>query len=124
MNKGRRIGQSSYRNGDSLRKIVADLEQRHIPFPAEKSRWNQEPIDKLLSNEKYAERLLLQKAISTCITKPKMMASWSGTSIPAPVTPSFPIRYLWQYSRRNSNGPKRLHILGSSGSAVWALEGM
>jgi len=58
-----------YRNGDSLGKIAAGLEQRHIPSPTGKLKWNKEAIDNLLSNEKYTGRVLLQKTISTGISQ-------------------------------------------------------
>ncbi len=54
-----------YLEGDSLGKITAGLEQRHIPSPTGRPKWNREAIDKLLSNEKYTGRVLLQKTIST-----------------------------------------------------------
>ena len=58
-----------YLAGDSLGKIVFGLEQQGIPSPAGKSKWNREAIDKLLSNEKYTGRVLLQKTISTGISQ-------------------------------------------------------
>ena len=54
-----------YLAGDSLGKIAAGLEQQSIPSPTGKPKWNREAIDKLLSNEKYTGRVLLQKTIST-----------------------------------------------------------
>ena len=54
-----------YLAGDGLGKIAAGLEQQDILSPTGKSKWNREAIDKLLSNEKYTERVLLQKTIST-----------------------------------------------------------
>ena len=54
-----------YSAGDSLGKIAADLEQKGIPSPTGKPKWNREAINKLLSNEKYTGRVLLQKTIST-----------------------------------------------------------
>lgn len=54
-----------YLAGDSLGKIAAGLEKQGIPSPTGKPRWNREAIDKLLSNEKYTGRVLLQKTIST-----------------------------------------------------------
>lgn len=54
-----------YLDGDSLGKIVADLEKQGILSPSGKPRWNREAIDKLLSNEKYTGRVLLQKTVST-----------------------------------------------------------
>lgn len=54
-----------YNAGDSLGKIAAGLEQKGIPSPTGKPRWNREAINKLLSNEKYTGRVLLQKTVST-----------------------------------------------------------
>ena len=54
-----------YLDGDSLGKIAAGLENQGILSPTGKLKWNREAIDKLLSNEKYTGRVLLQKTIST-----------------------------------------------------------
>ena len=54
-----------YLAGNSLGKIAAGLEKRSIPSPTGKPRWNREAIDKLLSNEKYTGRVLIQKTVST-----------------------------------------------------------
>ena len=54
-----------YLAGDSLGEIAAGLERQGIPSPAGRSKWNREAIDKLLSNEKYTGRVLLQKTVST-----------------------------------------------------------
>lgn len=54
-----------YLAGDSLGKIAAGLEKQGIPSPTGKPRWNREAIDKLLSNEKYTGRVMLQKTVST-----------------------------------------------------------
>ena len=53
----------------SLGKIAAGLEWQGIPSPTGKPKWNREAIDKLLSNEKYTGRVLLQKTISTGISQ-------------------------------------------------------
>ena len=58
-----------YLAGDSLGKIASGLEQQGISSPTGKSKWNREAIDKLLSNEKYTGRVLLQKTISTGISQ-------------------------------------------------------
>ena len=50
--------------GNSLGKIAAGLERQDIPSPTGRPRWNREAIDKLLSNEKYTGRVLLQKTVS------------------------------------------------------------
>ncbi len=54
-----------YLVGNSLGKIAAGLEQQGIPSPAGRPKRNREAIDKLLSNEKYTGRVLLQKTVST-----------------------------------------------------------
>ena len=54
-----------YLAGDSLGKIAAGLERQGIPSPTGRPKWNREAIDKLLSNEKYTGRVLLQKTLST-----------------------------------------------------------
>ena len=54
-----------YLVGDSLGKIAAGLERQGIPSPTGRPKWNREAIDKLLSNEKYTGRVLLQKTVST-----------------------------------------------------------
>ncbi len=54
-----------YLAGDSLGKIAAGLERQGILSPTGKPKWNREAIDKLLSNEKYTGRVMLQKTIST-----------------------------------------------------------
>ena len=54
-----------YLAGNSLGKIAAGLERQGIPSPTGRPKWNRETIDKLLSNEKYTGRVLLQKTVST-----------------------------------------------------------
>lgn len=58
-----------YLKGDSLGKIAAGLEKWHIPSPTGRPKWNREAIDKLLSNEKYTGRGLLQKTIRTGVSQ-------------------------------------------------------
>ena len=53
-----------YLAGDSLGKIAAGLEKMGTRSPTGRAKWNREAIDKLLSNEKYTGRVLLQKTIS------------------------------------------------------------
>lgn len=50
-----------YLAGDSLGEIAAGLAKHGILSSTGKPRWNREAIDKLLSNEKYTGRVLLQK---------------------------------------------------------------
>ena len=54
-----------YKAGKSLGKIAVGLEKQGILSPAGKTKWTREAIDKLLSNEKYTGRVLLQKTVST-----------------------------------------------------------
>ena len=50
-----------YLSGDSLRRIASGLAEPGIPSPTGKPVWNREAVNKLLSNEKYTGRVLLQK---------------------------------------------------------------
>lgn len=52
-----------YLSGDSLGKIAAGLEKQGIHSPTGRPKWNREAINKLISNEKYTGRVLLQKTI-------------------------------------------------------------
>ena len=60
-----------YLRGDSLGKIVSALEQQGVPSPSGKAKWNREAVNKMLSNEKYTGRVLLQKTVSTGVTQLK-----------------------------------------------------
>ena len=52
-----------YAKGKSLGKIADGLALQGIPSPIGKPKWNREAVDKLLSNEKYTGRVLLQKTL-------------------------------------------------------------
>ena len=54
-----------YLADNSLGEIAAGLERQGIPSPTGRFKWNREAINKLLSNEKYTGRVLLQKTVST-----------------------------------------------------------
>ena len=54
-----------YLSGDSLGKSAARLEKQDVSSPSGKPKWNREALSKLISNEKYAGRVLLQKTVST-----------------------------------------------------------
>lgn len=60
-----------YLAGDSLGKIAADLEEQDVPSPTGRPKWNRKAINKLLSNEKYTGRVLLQKTVSTGVVQIK-----------------------------------------------------
>ena len=51
--------------------MATGLEQKGILSPTGKPKWNREALNKLLSNEKYTGRVLLQKTISTGISQIK-----------------------------------------------------
>ena len=53
-----------YLDGSSLGTIAADLERKNVLSPTGRPRWNRETLNKLLSNEKYTGRVLLQKTVS------------------------------------------------------------
>ena len=53
-----------YISGDSLGKVAAGLEKQGISSPTGRPKWNREALNKLLSNEKYTGRVLLQKTIN------------------------------------------------------------
>ena len=53
-----------YLTGSSLRAIAADLDRKDILSPTGRPKWNRETLNKLLSNEKYTGRVLLQKTVS------------------------------------------------------------
>lgn len=52
-------------SGKSLGKIAAGLETQGVLSSMGRAKWNREAIDKLLSNEKYTGRVLIQKTVST-----------------------------------------------------------
>ena len=58
-----------YQSGLSLRKIADGLAKQKVSSPTGRAKWSCEAIDKLLSNEKYTGRVLLQKTISTGISQ-------------------------------------------------------
>ena len=53
-----------YLSGSSLGTIAVGLEKKGILSPTGKAKWNREALNKLLSNEKYTGRVLLQKTVS------------------------------------------------------------
>ena len=53
-----------YLSGDSLGKIAAGLEEQGIPSPTGRPKWNRDAIHKLISNENYTGRVMLQKTIN------------------------------------------------------------
>ena len=60
-----------YLSGSSLGTIATGLEKKGLLSPTGKTKWNREALNKLLSNEKYTGRVLLQKSVSTGSTQIK-----------------------------------------------------
>ena len=58
-----------YHAGDSLGQIADALESKGVLSPSGKPRWSREAISKLLSNEKYTGRVLLQKTVRVGVTQ-------------------------------------------------------
>lgn len=58
-----------YHAGDSLGQIADALESKGVLSPSGKPRWSREAISKLLSNEKYTDRVLLQKTVRVGVTQ-------------------------------------------------------
>ena len=54
-----------YIQGNGVRRIKRYLEERGIKTVTGKSEWSTSTIDRMLSNEKYTGRVLLQKTVST-----------------------------------------------------------
>ena len=58
-----------YLSGSSLGTIAAGLEKKGIFSPTGKTTWSREALNKLLSNEKYTERVLPQKLSALVLPK-------------------------------------------------------
>lgn len=55
-----------YNKGNSLGKIAKALEDKNIQSPTGRAKWNKEALNKLISNEKYTGRVMLQKTHTLC----------------------------------------------------------
>ena len=98
-----------YLAGDSLGKIAAGLEQQGITSPTGKPKWNREAIDKLLSNEKYTGRVLLQKTISTGavqIENNGLMARYLYTDAHEAIISDEMFRVVQEEKQKRSNVPE------------------
>lgn len=91
-----------YLAGDSLGKIAIGLEKQGIPSPTGKPRWSREAIDKLLSNEKYTGRVLLQKTVSTGAVQIKNNGLVDRYLYTETHEALFRMRCSWPYRRRSS----------------------
>jgi hypothetical protein len=60
-----------YLTGDSCGKLADGLANQRVLSPSGRPRWNREAIDKILSNEKYTGKVLLQKTVSDGVTQIK-----------------------------------------------------
>ncbi len=82
-------------NGHSLGAIVNWLYENRISPSTGKAHWSRETISKILKNEKYTGRVLLQKTVNSALLKSKTMVLWNGISIPIPMRPLFRMRFSW-----------------------------
>ena len=62
-----------YLVGDSLREIKKELEDRGAPSPGGKEKWDISAIRSILSNEKYAGDVLMQKTFKTDVMSGKVV---------------------------------------------------
>ena len=70
--------------------IAAELTERGIKTPSGKDVWNQQTVRRMLSNEKYTGRVLLQKTISTGISQINnngIMSQYLYTETHEPIIP-------------------------------------
>ena len=106
-----------YLAGDSLGKIVAGLEQQGIPSPTGRPKWSREAIDKLLSNEKYTGRVLLQKTISTGISQIEnngLMDRYLYTGSHEAIISDKDVLAVQQEKQRRSKAPEQSFIVNFS----------
>ena len=104
----------SYLNGDSLGKIAAGLEERGIPSPMGKSKWSREALNKLLSNEKYTGRVLLQKTVSAGGSQFKnngFMARYLISDAHEAIITDETFKAVQQEKVRRTNCPEREHSM-------------
>lgn len=92
-----------YLSGDSLGKIAAELEKEGISSPTGKPKWNREALNKLLSNEKYTGRVLLQKTISVGSFKIKNDGFMDRYPYSDSHEPLFLMKHLTQFRKKNLN---------------------
>ena len=103
-----------YLNGDSLGKIAAGLEEQGIPSPTGKPKWNREALNKLLSNEKYTGRVLLQKTISAGGSQVKndgFMERYLYSDSHAAIIPDETFRTVQQEKMGRTIHPGKEHLL-------------
>ena len=104
-----------YLSSDSLGKIVAGLEQQGIPSPTGRAKWNREAIDKLLSNEKYTGRVLLQKTVSTGaaqIENNGLMEQYLYTDTHEAIISDEVFKAVQEEKQKRSNAPENKLAIG------------
>ena len=100
-----------YLAGDSLGKIAAGLERQGILSPTGKPKWNREAIDKLLSNEKYTGRVMLQKTISTGavqIENDGLMERYLYTETHEAIISDEMFMAVWQEKLKRAKNPENM----------------
>lgn len=56
------------KEGASLSQITQTLYEQDIPSPGGKAEWSRKPLRKILNNEKYLRRVILQKVfVANCL---------------------------------------------------------
>lgn len=93
-----------YLSGGSLGRIAAGLEKQGILSPTGRPKWNREAIDKLLSNEKYTGRVMLQKTISTGAVQIENNGLMDRYLYAEPMRPLFLMRYLKLFKKKSKKG--------------------
>ena len=103
-----------YLSGDSLDKIAAGLKTQSVPSPTGKPKWSRETINKLISNEKYTGRVLLQKTISAGGSQVKndgFMERYLYSDSHAAIIPDETFRTVQQEKMGRTIHPGKEHLL-------------
>lgn len=104
-----------YLSGDSLGKIAAGLERQSILSPTGRSKWNREAIDKLLSNEKYTGRVVMQKTVSTGsgqIENDGLAERYLYTGTHKAIIPDEMFKAVQEEKQKRSNSPENKVVIG------------
>ena len=85
-----------YVQGNGVRKIKKYLESHGIKTVTGKSEWSTSTIDRMLSNEKYAGQVLMQKTYTPDFLtgKKRSVGSWRCTWWRTPMSQSLTARFL------------------------------
>lgn len=87
------------------------MEKQGITSPTGKPRWNREAIDKLLSNEKYTGRVLLQKTVSTGVVQIEndgLMDRYLYTDTHEAIISDEMFMAVWQEKLKRAKNPENM----------------